>query len=55
MRSMAILFKLPDGEEWRTGMNNIPVFLCQNRPGISRSVASVGRRTRRPANPILPE
>jgi catalase len=25
-RSMAILFMLPDGEEWRTGMNNIPVF-----------------------------
>jgi catalase len=26
VRSMALLFKLPDGEEWRTGMNNIPVF-----------------------------
>src|SRR5580704_13296293 len=26
VRSMAILFKLSDGEEWRTGMNNIPVF-----------------------------
>ena len=26
VRSMAILFQLPDGEEWRTGMNNIPVF-----------------------------
>ena len=26
VRSMAILFKLPDGEEWRAGMNNIPVF-----------------------------
>jgi catalase len=26
VRSMAIVFKLPDGEEWRTGMNNIPVF-----------------------------
>jgi catalase len=26
VRSMAVLFKLPDGEEWRTGMNNIPVF-----------------------------
>jgi len=25
VRSMALLFKLPDGEEWRTGMNNIPV------------------------------
>lgn len=26
VRSMAILFQLPDGEEWRAGMNNIPVF-----------------------------
>jgi catalase len=26
VRSMAILFKLPNGEEWRSGMNNIPVF-----------------------------
>src|ERR1700730_18835583 len=26
VRGMAILFKLPDGEEWRTAMTNIPVF-----------------------------
>jgi len=26
VRSMALLFMLPDGEEWRTGMNDIPVF-----------------------------
>jgi catalase len=26
VRSMALLFQLPDGEEWRTGMNDIPVF-----------------------------
>ena len=26
VRSMALLFKLSTGEEWRTGMNNIPVF-----------------------------
>jgi catalase len=26
VRSMALLFTLPDGEEWRTGMNDIPVF-----------------------------
>jgi catalase len=25
-RSMAVLFQLSDGEEWRSGMNNIPVF-----------------------------
>jgi catalase len=26
VRGLAILFKLPDGEEWRTAMVNIPVF-----------------------------
>jgi catalase len=26
VRSLALLFRLPDGEEWRTGMNAIPVF-----------------------------
>lgn len=26
VRSMALRFQLPDGEEWRTGVNNIPVF-----------------------------
>ena len=28
VRSLAILFKQADGEEWRTGMINIPVFLA---------------------------
>jgi catalase len=28
IRSFAILFKQPDGEEWRTGMINIPVFVA---------------------------
>ena len=27
VRSMALRFSLPNGEEWRTGMNNIPVFV----------------------------
>jgi catalase len=27
VRSMALLLLLPDGEQWRTGMNNIPVFI----------------------------
>ena len=27
VRSMALEFELPDGEEWRTGMNSIPVFV----------------------------
>jgi catalase len=26
VRSMAIVFRTSDGQEWRTGMNNIPVF-----------------------------
>ena len=26
VRSLALLFQLPGGEEWRTGMNDIPVF-----------------------------
>jgi catalase len=30
VRSMALLFQLPNGEEWRTGMNNIPVFPVRN-------------------------
>jgi len=35
IRSLAILFKLPDGEEWRTGMANIPVFVV-NTPEAFR-------------------
>ncbi|HET7542428.1 MAG TPA: catalase family peroxidase [Polyangiaceae bacterium] len=27
VRSLALRFSLPNGEEWRTGMNNIPVFV----------------------------
>jgi len=27
VRSMALDFKLPDGQQWRTGMNNTPVFI----------------------------
>jgi len=34
VRSLAILFKLPDGEEWRTGMNNIPVFPVNSAQGF---------------------
>jgi catalase len=30
VRSLAILFRLPDGEEWRTAMVNIPVFLVKD-------------------------
>jgi catalase len=34
VRSMALLFKLPNGEEWRTGMNNIPVFVANSAQGF---------------------
>jgi catalase len=34
VRSMALRFTLPDGEEWRTGMNNIPVFAVNTPQGF---------------------
>lgn len=34
VRSLAILFKLPDGEEWRTAMINIPVFIVNSAQGF---------------------
>jgi catalase len=34
VRSMAILFKLRNGEEWRTGMNSIPVFPVKTAQGF---------------------
>ncbi|HTB14586.1 MAG TPA: catalase family peroxidase [Bryobacteraceae bacterium] len=34
VRSMAVLFALPNGEEWRTGMNNIPVFAVNTPEGF---------------------
>src|ERR1700676_2572656 len=33
-RSMALRFLLPGGEEWRTGMNNIPVFAVNSARGF---------------------
>jgi catalase len=29
VRSLALLFQLPNGEQWRTGMNNTPVFVVR--------------------------
>jgi catalase len=34
VRSMALRFLLPGGEEWRTGMNNIPVFPVNSARGF---------------------
>jgi catalase len=33
-RGMAILFKMPEGEEWRTGMLNTPVFIVNTPQGF---------------------
>ncbi|HEV7813639.1 MAG TPA: catalase family peroxidase [Janthinobacterium sp.] len=30
VRSLALLFQLPNGEQWRTGMNNTPIFIVNN-------------------------
>jgi catalase len=34
VRSMAVNFSLPDGEVWRTGMNDIPVFAVRDAQGF---------------------
>ncbi len=34
VRSLAVLFSLPNGEEWRTGMNDIPVFPVRSPEGF---------------------
>jgi catalase len=34
VRSMALDFKLPNGQQWRTGMNNTPVFVVNTPQGF---------------------
>ena len=34
IRSLAVLFELPDGEEWRSGMINIPIFPVNTPQGF---------------------
>src|SRR5258708_18650826 len=34
VRSMALSFRPPRGEEWRTGMNDIPVFVLRDAQGF---------------------
>lgn len=41
VRSMALLFKLPDGEEWRTSMNNIPVFVVNSAQGFYEQMVAM--------------
>jgi catalase len=42
VRSMAILFKLPNGEEWRTGINSIPVFPVNTPEAFYEQLAASG-------------
>src|SRR5260370_40076924 len=61
VRSMAILFKLPNGEEGRTGMNNIPVFVVNTAQGVydpllaSASDPATGKPSPAPINAFLPK
>jgi catalase len=41
---MALRFLTPDGEEWRTGMNNIPVFAV-NSARVSRTITRLQPRS----------
>lgn len=34
VRSLALLFQLPNGEQWRTGMNSTPVFVVNTPQGF---------------------
>ncbi|ACB94912.1 catalase family peroxidase [Beijerinckia indica] len=43
VRSMAVRFRLDNGEEWRTGMNDIPVFAV-NTPEAFRDQLLAGRK-----------
>lgn len=40
VRSLAVQFMLPDGEQWRTGMNNIPVFAVNTPEGFYEQLAA---------------
>jgi catalase len=40
VRSMALRFRLADGEEWRTGMNDIPVFAVKTPQEFEQQLAA---------------
>jgi catalase len=42
VRSMALRFQSPGGEEWRTGMNNIPVFPVNSARGFYDQLLASG-------------
>ena len=41
VRSMALQLSLPGGEEWRMGMNNIPVFAASTPAGFREQLATM--------------
>jgi len=41
VRSLALAFSLPNGEEWRTGMNNIPVFIVNTPEAFSEQLIAL--------------
>lgn len=41
VRSLALQFTLPDGEIWRTGMNDIPVFPVRDAQGFYDNLAAL--------------
>jgi len=41
VRSMALRFSLPNGEEWRTGMNNIPVFVVRTPEAFNEQLKAM--------------
>jgi catalase len=43
VRSMALDFALPDGESWRTGMNDIPVFPVKDARGFYEQLLAMRR------------
>ena len=52
VRSMALLFSLPNGEEWRTGMNNIPVFVVNTPQAFNEQlIAMAPEPTTKKPNP----
>ena len=41
VRSLALRFSLPNGEEWRTGMNNIPVFVVKTPEAFNEQLSAM--------------
>lgn len=41
VRSLALRFSLPNGEEWRTGMNNIPVFVVKTPDAFNEQLIAM--------------